>query len=215
MRKLVRLIFAPLYWALMNRHRNHMVESYSVAFKTIIGKNVIIRAGSEVGPDVSIGDYSYISGPRAYVEAAVIGKFCSIARVTTIGVSDHNHQFVTTHPIILDPVYGFCGGSLLQPQKHPPVIGNDVWIGMGSFVMRGVTIGDGAVIAANSVVTKNVNPYSIVGGNPAKHIKYRFNENIIAALLRINWWDWDEEKIRRNLVEFENIEAFVKKHDKE
>jgi len=190
-----------------------MVESYFVAFKTIIGNKVIIRAGSEVGPGVSIGDYSYISGPRAYVEAAVIGKFCSIARVTTIGVSDHNHQFVTTHPIILHPIYGFVGSSVLEPQKHPPIIGNDVWIGMGSFVMRGVTIGDGAVVAASSVVTKNVDPYSIVAGTPAKHIKYRFNENIISALLRIRWWDWDKDKIQRNLNDFKNIEAFVKKHD--
>ena len=160
MRALLKTFVRPLrswvYWKVMNRIRKTCVESAGVSPRALIGYRAIVRRGSEVYADVHLGDFSYISGPSAYVEAAVIGKFCSIARMTTIGVSDHNHQFVTTHPIILDPNYGFVGDSVLQPQKHPPIIGNDVWIGMGSFVMRGVTIGYGAVIDAGSVVTKNV-----------------------------------------------------------
>lgn len=213
MKKIIRLIVAPAYWAIRNYYKDHMVESYSVAFKAKIGKKVVVRSGSEVGPNVCIGDYSYISGPRAYVESAVIGKFCSIARATTIGVSDHNHQLVTTHPIILDPLYGFVDRVIPELQKHPPIIGNDVWIGMGSFIMRGVTIGDGAVVAANSVVTKNVNPYSIVAGSPAKHIKYRFDAKTISAMSRIKWWDWERSKIFTELDDFNNVEYFILKHD--
>lgn len=90
------------------------------------------------------------------------------------------------------------------------MIGNDVWIDMNAIVMRGVKIGDGAVIAAGAVVTKDVAPYSIVGGNPAKLIKYRFTEEVIGKLLEIKWWDWDEEKIRRNSAIFYDTENFVK-----
>ena len=95
-----------------------------------------------------------------------------------------------------------------------PVIGNDVWVGMNVIIMRGVTIGDGAVIAAGSVVTADVEPYSIAGGIPAKHIRYRFSKEIIESLLEIRWWDWPEEKIRKNVHLFYDIENFIRMHTK-
>ncbi len=212
MRKYLKVIIAPLYWRIMNRLHNYQVESTQVGFRAVIGRRVIIRAGSEVSSSVKIGDYSYISGPRSFVGSANIGKFCSIARETTIGVSDHNYRWVTTHPIIIDPEYGIVKDPVEEPQKPAPIIGNDVWVGMGAFIMRGVSIGDGAVVAANSVVTRDVAPYSIVGGNPARHIKFRFPPEIVAALLEIRWWDWSDEKIRKNRENFRVVEAFVRAH---
>lgn len=85
------------------------------------------------------------------------------------------------------------------PQKGDIVIGNDVWIGYNATILAGVTIGDGAIIATNSTVIKDVKPYSIVGGNPAFEIKKRFSEETISKLLKLKWWDWDIEKITKNL----------------
>ncbi len=212
MNRYIKLALSPLYWAFMNRLRNHRVESWSVGFRAKIGKKVVIRAGSEVGSGVEIGDYSYISGPRAYVEAARIGKFCSIARQTTIGVSGHDHQLVTTHPFILDPGYGIARLPKAERQKPPPVIGHDVWIGMNSIVHRGVTIGTGAVIAADAVVTKDVAPYPIVGGNPAHHLKFRFPADVVEVLLASAWWDWTDEKLASAVEDFSNLELSVARH---
>lgn len=213
MRNFIRIVLSPFYWFIMNRLKGHKVESTHVSFKAKIGRKSIIRKGSQVGAQVAIGDYSYISGPRSYVEAAIIGKYCSIARQSTIGVSGHDYKIVTTHPVIIDPSYGCVDLLVKQAQKPAPVIGHDVWIGMSSFVMRGVTIGNGAVVASNSVVTKDVAPYSIVGGNPARHISYRFPPHIVDALLKINWWDWSDAKIRQHREDFYNIEDFVSKHN--
>jgi serine acetyltransferase len=98
--------------------------------------------------------------------------------------------------------------------KGDIVIENDVWIGAKSTIMSGVRIHNGAVVAANSNVTKDVPPFAVVGGNPAKIIKYRFNEEQIESLLKIAWWDWDEDKIRINAMPLwsDKIDEFIKKH---
>lgn len=125
-----------------------------------------------------------------------IGNFCSIAsNITVLLGGNHRTDWVTTYP------FGHCKNfpDVAPVKGHPKtngnvVIGNDVWIGSGATIMSGVTIGDGAVIAANSHVVKDVAPYSIVGGNPAKHIKFRFTEEQIKSLLQIQWWNWDNKK---------------------
>ena len=94
------------------------------------------------------------------------------------------------------------------PVKGDTIIGNDVWIGYKASVMPGIQIGDGAIIGANSVVTKNVAPYSIVGGNPATEIRKRFSEEQIEQLLELKWWDWDIEKITQNLQKLTNCDLF-------
>ena len=98
--------------------------------------------------------------------------------------------------------------------KGDIIIGNDVWIGAKSTVMSGVTIGDGSVVAAGSLVTKDVAPYSVVGGNPAKHIKYRFSTGQISDLLAIAWWNWDEGKIKEEAMTLwsTDLTHFIKKH---
>ncbi|WP_236582359.1 CatB-related O-acetyltransferase [Sphingobacterium spiritivorum] len=197
-----------LYWTYRNIKTGTKIFDKSLSSRSKIGKNVMIRGGGEISY-VEIGDYSYISGPRSYVEEAIIGKYCSIARQVVIGVSGHNYEWITTSPIITSPDYGIVDRSVAEPQKDCPIIGNDVWIGMNTIVMRGVKIGDGAVIAAGSVVTSDILPYSIAGGIPAKHIKFRFKEDQIEELLKIKWWDWEESKIRDNADIFYDIERFI------
>jgi len=128
-----------------------------------------------------------------------IGCFCSIALGVNIILSgEHRVDWVTTYPFnkILHE-YKYSEGHPVT--KGDIIIGNDVWIGMNATILSGVTIGDGAVIGANSLLTKEVEPYMIIGGNPAIPIRKRFDQQTIDRLLRIKWWDWDIEKIKRNV----------------
>jgi carbonic anhydrase/acetyltransferase-like protein (isoleucine patch superfamily) len=95
------------------------------------------------------------------------------------------------------------------------VIGNDVLVAFEALIMSGVTIGDGAIVAPRAVVLRDVQPYEIVGGNPAKHLKWRFDEETRAALLRIRWWDWPDEKVRRHRAEIDSpdVQGFIERHD--
>ena len=219
MRAFLRRLVGPLrswvYWQIMNQVRDTRVEGMGVSPRARIGRRAIVRRGSEVGADVVLGDFSYISGPRSYVEAARIGKFCSIARQVVIGPGNHDLSGVTTHPF---PVSPDCGGLATsakqetQTQKAPPIIGNDVWIGMNAIIMRGVTIGDGAVVAANSVVTRDVEPYTIVGGVPARPLKRRFSPEIAESLQRRQWWDWPDRVLAERLEVFRAPESFAQKY---
>jgi acetyltransferase-like isoleucine patch superfamily enzyme len=128
------------------------------------------------------------------------GNYCSFGDDINVILVGHNVNLVTTYPFgtIHQDVFPFSN------QFHPVingdvVIGNDVWVGKGSTIMMGIKIGDGAIIAANSHVVKDVEPYSIVGGNPAKVLKKRFTDEQIQKLLKIKWWDWTEEKINEAL----------------
>jgi acetyltransferase-like isoleucine patch superfamily enzyme len=130
----------------------------------------------------------------------VIGSFCSFARGVTIFLGGNHHtDWVTTYP------FGNIFQEVFGGEQHAPltngdvVIGNDVWVGTNACIMSGVTIGDGAVIAANAHVVRNVDPYEIVGGNPARHIRYRFDQETIDYLLELKWWNWPESKIKENI----------------
>lgn len=219
MRALLRRLIGPLrawaYWQVMNRLRGTRVEGGGVSPRARIGRRAIVRRGSEVGADVVLGDFSYISGPRCYIESARIGKFCSVARQVVIGPGDHGLSTVTTHPFPLSPAYGGLARLALSlPQKAPPVIGNDVWIGMNAIIMRGVTIGDGAIVAASSVVTHDVEPYTIVGGAPARPLKRRFPPEIAEALSRSGWWDWPDSLLAERIDDFNSPKEFIRKYQK-
>lgn len=143
-----------------------------------------------------------------------MGNFCSLAKNIRIYLGgSHCIDCITTYPFghIHKEVFPFHGRQHPAPSADV-IIGNDVWIADDVTIMPGVTIGDGAVIANGSHVVKDVPPYAIMGGNPAQIIRYRFSENQIAALLRIKWWDWDEEKINRflPLLCSSDIDAFIK-----
>ena len=144
----------------------------------------------------------------------IIGNFCSIAGNVNIYLGgNHRTDWVTTYPFghINQHIFNNFNGQGHPATKGDVVIGNDVWIGQNVTIMSGVTIGDGAIIANNSHVVRNVEPYSVVGGNPAKLIKYRFTKEQIEKLLEIKWWDWDDDKINKlsPLLCNENIDDFI------
>lgn len=147
----------------------------------------------------------------------IVGNFCSLAGNIKVYLGgNHKTDWVTTYPFgtVNKAVFNTFN---VDDHGHPStkgnvIIGNDVWIGDNVTIMSGVTIGDGAVIACNSHVVKNVEPYSITGGNPAQLIKYRFTSEQIEQLLKIKWWFWDDAKINRftHLLCNDNIDEFIK-----
>lgn len=128
----------------------------------------------------------------------VVGSFCSIASPCNVYLGgNHRHDWVTTYPFghIHQNIFDSYNGAGHPSTKGDVIIGNDVWIGANVTIMSGVTLGDGVVVANNSHVVSNAKPYSLIGGNPAKFIKYRFKPEQIEKLLQIQWWNWDDVKI--------------------
>lgn len=167
-------------------------------------------------PNIIVGDYTYYDDFEnvenfeknvKYLfdfvgDKLIIGKFCMIASDVKFIMNGANHltDSLTTYPFaIFGNGWENAMDGKTYPQKGNVVIGNDVWIGYNATIMAGVNVGDGAIIAANSTVIKDVEPYSIVGGNPAKEIKKRFPKEVIAKLQKIEWWDWEIDKITRNI----------------
>lgn len=148
---------------------------------------------------VQIGDYTY--GMPTILQwtehdTCVIGRYCSIAKnVTIMAGGEHRTDWITTYPI--REMFGLVGANRRghPATKGPTVIGNDVWIGYGATILSGVNVGDGAVIGARAVVTRDIEPYSIVAGNPARHIRYRFSPEQIEILLQVKWWEWPRETV--------------------
>ena len=170
---------------------------------------------------LSVGKYSYGLDRNCFVglsrETPVrIGMYCSFGPNVKIFLnSDHPINLVSTFPIKTLVKQKSPWPNLDVVSKGGVEIANDVWIGANSLIMSGINISNGAVIAAGSVVTKDVGPYELVGGNPAKLIKSRFNKKQVNSLLRIEWWNWTEEKIINNIDDFYNdINKFIKLHDK-
>jgi acetyltransferase-like isoleucine patch superfamily enzyme len=155
-------------------------------------------------PNILVGEYTY-GNPRIRWlmrgRKVIIGKFCSIAPEVEIFVGgNHRPDYVTTYPFSALPTDWPGAGGETPVSKGDVVIGNDVWIGTGARILSGVTIGDGAVVGAFAVVAKDVPPYGIAVGNPARTVKKRFDEPTIERLLKLKWWDWEIEKIRRHVA---------------
>lgn len=168
-------------------------------------------------PNIEIGDYTYYDDPEDSEnfernvlyhydfigDRLIIGKFCAIARGVKFIMNGANHKLggISTYPF---QIFGNGWEKVMPtladlPYKGDTVIGNDVWIGYDTLIMPGVKIGDGAIVAARSVVVKDVPPYTIVGGNPAQVIKQRFSSEVIAKLLEIKWWDWPIAHLTQHL----------------
>lgn len=158
--------------------------------------NALRKAYKDLGlKNVTFGDFTYTDesvrlNSDALDVALRIGKFCSIARGVTIVLGgEHRTDWITTFPfnaLCLD--FNYIKGH--PKSKGDIIIGNDVWIGSDAKILSGVTIGDGCVVGSSALVTKDMPPYSIWGGNPARFIRYRFEQEIIDSLMRIKWWDW-------------------------
>lgn len=153
----------------------------------------------------SIGDYSYI-GQNARLIHAHVGKFCSLAGDGAYGMGRHSLDYISSSSIFTSKRNGtrikWTDKSTYEEYKEIH-IGNDVWVGTRVLIMGGVNIGNGAVVAAGAVVTKDVPPYAIVGGVPARVIKYRFPENVIQKLEASKWWTLDDETLRNNIELFQ------------
>lgn len=145
--------------------------------------------------DNQIGDYTYI-GFNCIITQSVVGRYCSIANNVSIGIGEHKINRVSTSSLFYENPFE----TLTQGEC---IIGNDVWIGSNAVIRRGVKIGNGAIIGANSFVNKDVNDFEIVGGVPAKLIKKRFDENTIKLIKESNWWDFDIENARLKISELE------------
>ena len=203
-------------------------QSASIALTAKISPNVSIRSNVHIGencyiaPDVDlrknviVGDNSYINN-GTLVASGTIGKFCSIGYNCQIGIFEHPTNLISTSPSI------YRHKNLSQEAKpnwsgddinSPPIIGNDVWIGSDVICLQGVKVGDGAILSAGCVVTKDVAPYSIVGGIPAKEIKKRFSENDISILIDFKWWDKSDDWISNNIDLFMNTKHFISVADR-
>ena len=189
-RRVLRIIKTELFRKKYNKRNNTLIESRYADLDAKYGVKVRIGKNSYVDKDCSIGDYSYVN-KNSSLEKCHVGKFCSISSGVFINPYEHDYSAVTTHPIIRNGI---------SDNSRPVVsIGNDVLISLNVIITAGVTIGDGAVIGAGAVVTKDVQPYEIVGGIPAKHIKWRFDEFKRNKLLEEKWWEWDINKINNNI----------------
>ncbi|WP_273759372.1 DapH/DapD/GlmU-related protein [Bartonella sp. ML70XJBT.G] len=175
-----------------------------------INERVVLR-------EVTVGDFSYFERNSEAIYSE-IGRFCSIASHVRVNALEHPVERVSTHKITYRPNEYFrympldCSFRERRRAKRV-IIGNDVWIGHGAVIMPGITIGHGAIIGANAVITKDVLPYMIVAGVPAKLLRMRFSEGVIQALLEMAWWDWSLDKIYNALPDMQNltIGAFIDK----
>jgi len=153
----------------------------------------------------TIGKYSYVGGGSCIV-GTEIGNFCSIAHDVQIGLAGHTLDLLSTSPIFTEKSngtgYSWVSDDTFAYKNRRTIIGSDVWIGHGAKILSGISVNHGAVIAAGAVVTKDVPPYAIVGGIPAKIIRFRFNDKMVAELLQTKWWLLSTERIKEKLDVF-------------
>ena len=187
-------------------------------------KDCTLGRYTEVGPrtkllEVRMDDYSYVVNDSDIAYAS-IGKFCSIAAMTRINPGNHpmlraSQAHFTYRASAYFPGEADDAEFFAWRRRHHVAIGNDVWIGHGAIVLPGRSIGDGAVIAAGAVVTKDVPPYAIAGGNPARIIRARFAAETATRMQALQWWDWPHETLRLALEDFRKLsaEAFLDKYE--
>jgi len=179
--------------------------------KCQLGKNSVIFSNT-VLINSTIGDYSYIQKNSEVVNTE-IGKFCSIASGVSIGLANHPTHLLSTSPIFYDnsqPLPFFFTDKKYQVTPPPKtIIASDVWIGQGAMIKAGVRVGIGAVVGAGAVVTKDVKPYSIVAGVPARHVKYRFDELLREDLVESKWCELKDEELIKLAVYFDKPSDFL------
>jgi phosphonate metabolism protein (transferase hexapeptide repeat family) len=193
-------------------HSSSQLRDTTLGQFTDVAERVILA-------ECDVGDFTYI---ERHVEAiyTTIGKFCAIAADTRLNALNHPMDRVSQHKITYRPNEYFVFAKVDKAfrekrQQSRVVIGNDVWIGHGAIVLPGIAIGHGAVVAAGAVVTKDVEPYAIAAGVPAKRIKWRFRKSIRARIIKLGWWDWEQERLMAALADMQalSVEKFLARHE--
>ena len=169
-----------------NRIHQTNIRSDDASLKARYGNGVSIADTVIVSSDVSIGKYSYVN-PHSTLENCTVGNYCSISAGVNICPGEHDLYAISTHPL-------FARDEM--PKRAPVVIGHDVLISLNAVILKGVHIGNGAVIGAGAVVTKDIEPYEIVGGVPAKHIGWRFEPETRERIEQSKWWEKEPAEIR-------------------
>lgn len=207
-----------IYFKWKNKHDKSVVFQKSCA----ISDDDYFEGNNNVGGHIRkshIGYGTYIIGGNGYIHDCKIGRFCSIASDCHIGLGDHAMNMVATSPLFYSSQSmlpnNFLSENIPIQEKtvgntdYKVIIGNDVWMGYNVCIKEGVTIGDGAIIGAKSLVTHNIPPYAIAVGTPARVIKYRFTPEQIEKLLQIKWWDNNPEWVRNHVHTFRDIDTFI------
>lgn len=182
--------------------KNTVVKSSKVSIRAVIGTSCLIENGVFVSSDSVIGNFSYVNA-NSSLENTTIGNFCSISSGVIIGPYEHKYNYISTHPFYKQKFYGFDNLVIDDNENqiaNKCTIGNDVWIGVNSIIKSGIQIGDGAIVASGSVVTKNIPEYEIWGGVPARFIKFRFQDSVINDLKIINWPNKDIKWIQKYII---------------
>ena len=221
MKKIIKFLFKnPLSeyayflfnWVVNKSKFKRLSQEYlSFVFKSHVGANVKIYEHAVINRS-TVGSYTYI-GDKSRVNRAIIGKFCCIGPNCILGTGRHpSSDFVSAHPIFYSTRKQV--GTTFSDRDYFPelghvTLGNDVWIGANVIILTGATIRDGAIIGAGSVVTKDIPPYTIYGGIPAKFIRNRFEKDIISFLLNFEWWGKDEKWLRENFRKFHDVQIFI------
>lgn len=190
-------------------HGENSIGDFSTIRQSVMGFHTSVQRNCDI-MRVNVDDYTIIE-KNAVIHDAIIGKFCEISWHCSIGGDNHNYKLPSIHHWYWNKSFGFedddnaIGGHNFRNkiQYEECVIGNDVWIGSGVTINRRVHVGNGAILASGTVVTKDVPDYAIVGGVPAHVIKYRFDEDTIKRLLAIEWWNWPHKVLKENRHLFE------------
>ena len=189
------------------RYPDAEIHTSYIAHTAKISSRCLLLSRVHIGSDVEIGEYSYVN-KGTYILSGKVGKFCSIGYSVQIGMPEHPTNYLATSPRLYGSVDGGDNIFGLPPAwkdyKNPPTIGNDVWIGSNAIILQGVNVGDGAVVAAGAVVTKDVPPYAIVAGVPAKVIKKRFDSETVEFLLQWKWWDLPPDELKTHATLFQS-----------
>lgn len=188
MRKVIKLHF-------YNKRNGSGIKSCDVSLRAFLGFGLRVGRGSFIDSNCRLGKYCYV-GRNCNITKSLIGAYCSIANNVSIGQGEHSLSRVSTSSVFYDLSYD-------ELTTKDCVIGNDVWIGSDAIILRGVRIGDGAVVGANAVVTKDVKAFEVVAGVPARHLKFRFPEEQQAAILDSAWWNLELAEAREAIQRLE------------
>ena len=210
-------LYKKIYMYIKNYNKNIKIKTPYISRDVKLGKNVIVGENCRISYGCTIGDNTYINYNSVIDAKVKIGKFCSIAPNVYIAPGNHTYSYLTTHPMLYDKFWqkklNIHTYHHIQEQRKETIIGNDVWIGVNATILEGIKVGNGAIIGANAVVTKDVEDYAIVAGNPAKRIKYRFEKEEIQKLKELDSW-WDKNIAKMNIEKMYDIKEYIQQNER-